>query len=702
TSVENMFIPHAFDLTGNIHPGANSLTVHIRNVIDFAAARMETWGTTALEMGQYWDKTPLYVRKAQHTFGWDIAPRILFGGIWRPVQLRIRCEEEILPDDFFLATRSIDAVHNRADIAIAFGCRIKPAIDPERYEIEVSGTCAESTFAFRMKLQSPFGKWYAAVNDAKLWWPLGYGEQNVYAITVRLFRDGALVDAWDTRAGLRMLHLDFHCDAVDSAKNRFAFICNGEPVMVRGSNWVPVDALHACDEERVPGILRMFRDTHCNIVRVWGGSVYESNAFYDWCDEYGILVWQDFMLGCAMYPQHERFQRIIENEAAVIIKKLRHHPSIALWAGDNEIDRFLYARYGVPTILPSDNIISRRVLKEAVAQHDPYRSYLASSPFIPDEHYLKKRQDDTPEQHLWGPRGYFKADFYAKNTAIFASEIGYHGMPAKKSMERFLSKGKVWGDYNNDEWIVHAADFARRGETGCMEKRNYLMRDQVQNLFGGSVNLDDIDEFILASQITQAEAKKYFIEHFRSRKPSLDSHLDKLGAAAREAGVRAGKTGIIWWNMIDCWPQFSDAVVDHYFEKKIAYEYIKRAQAPLCLMIREDGAKRELVAVNDTMQKVTGAWKIKNIERDTVIIRGAYALDANGAKVLGNIPKHAGTYLLIEWSVGEETMCNHYVNVTSGPRYTFRAQKYGGGEEHVAMSWDFDLYRKSMRGLLQK
>lgn len=690
-SVENMFIPHALDITDAVRSGKNILTVHIKNVIDFAAARMKEWGTTSLEMGHFWDKTPLYVRKAQHMFGWDIAPRILIGGIWRPVYFRVKSREEIIPEEFYIGTRSVDASHSRAEIEISFGCSVAPGIAMGRYEVEVAGVSGESTFTMRTRLLSPFGKWYASVPSPKLWWPAGYGEQDLYDVTVRLLRDGETVDTWKTRTGLRMLHLDFHCDTENTAKNRFSFLCNGVPIAVRGSNWVPADALHASDEERIPKMLAMFRDTHCTIVRVWGGSVYESETFYRLCDEYGILVWQDFMLGCAMYPQHEKFRRIIEDEASCIIKKLRHHPSIALWAGDNEIDQFLFGRYGVPTVLPSDNIISRRVLKEAVAQYDHYRSYLASSPFIPDELYLTKRMYDTPEQHLWGPRGYFKADFYAKNTAVFASEIGYHGMPAKKSMERFLSKDKVWGSYNNDEWIVHAANFVDT-ENSPMGKRNYLMRDQVRHLFGDSVDMDNIDDYILASQITQAEAKKYFIEHFRSRKPPLGS--------ARGTNVQriCGKTGIIWWNMIDCWPQFSDAVVDYYYEKKLAYDYIKRAQEPVCLMVREDGAKREIVAVNDTLKKVAGAWKITDAAGNAAVF-GDFTIDANGSAALGDVPNVNG-FLLIEWTIDGKAYANHYMHVNAGPRYTFRSEVYGGREEKVSMAWDFKEYKKAMAGML--
>jgi beta-mannosidase len=656
--LNNMFVPHVIDVTDAlVKKGTNALSIKIHNIIDAAARNAREWGTSAFEMGHYQDKTGIFVRKAQHMFGWDIAPRILFGGIWRKVSLRIRKRNEIIPEDFHFGVRSIDPVRHRAEISLEWGCTLEPSIDTRRYTIDIQGVCGESTFRFHTRLRSPYGNAYIGVRNPLLWWPAGYGEQPLYNVTVTLLLDDKPVDEYKTRTGIRTIHLDFNHDPADVSKNRCTFIVNGTPVAVRGSNWVPVDALHSCDAERVPDIFRLFKESHCNILRCWGGSVYEEDTLFDLCDEYGIMVWQDFAFACAIYPQNKEFQDLVAEEAKIIIKKLRNHPSLALWSGDNEIDLFVYYLYGMPTILPSDNLISRRVLKEAVAQYDMYRSYLPSSPYFPDDVYLARQPDGMPEQHIWGPRGYFKDDFYAKNTAIIASEIGYHGMPAKKSIQKFLSKDKVWGSYNNDEWIVHAADFTGSGEAGPMGRRNYLMQSQVKHLFGESVRMNDMDEFILASQITQAEAFKFFIELFRGDKPQ--------------------RSGILWWNMIDCWPQFSDAVVDYYFERKLAYDYISRVQEPVCVLIVERADRLEIIAVNDTLKDVSGEWRIIDVVTSVPVVSGDYAIASNGKAVLGDLGKNsAQTFFRIEWKCAGKNCYNHYV--------------CGGAP------WDFSAYCKAM------
>ncbi|MBI4977823.1 MAG: hypothetical protein HZC28_10085 [Spirochaetes bacterium] len=668
---ENMFIPHTVDITKALaKKGKNTLMVTIHNVLDYSSARVKRWGIDGFEFNHLPAYENIFVRKAQHMFGWDIAPRILFGGIQRPVTMQIRRASGIIPEEFYFAVRSLNAEKQQASVDISYGLSLDPDTNWREYELRIEGRCGDSSFSRITPIYFTHGKaQYISISNAKLWWPAGYGEQHLYDISVKLLHKGREIDEYKTRAGIRTAVLDFNADLSNTANNRFQIKVNGVGIFARGSNWVPADALHDGDAERIKKILPMFTDTHCNIVRCWGGSVYEDHAFFEYCDEHGIMVWQDFMFGCARYPQNDEFLAQVRDEAVTIIRKLRNHPSLVLWAGDNEIDSsYTWSNPGHTP--PSANKISRVVLKEAVAYHDPFRSYLPSSPFVTDEMHFAKRHDDTPEQHLWGPRGYFKDDFYAKNTAIFASEIGYHGMPAKKSMARFLSKEKVWGSFNNNEWILHAASPQER-EDGPMGKRNYLMQSQVKHLFGNSVDQNDIDNFILASKITQAEAKKYFIEHFRSRKPASANDLSK-----------PHKTGIIWWNMIDCWPQFSDAIVDYYYEKKLAYEYIKRSQTPVCIMVAENSDERDIVAVNDTLAAVHGEWKIS---ADNALVKsGTFDIAPNGSVRLGTLEKSAAPlFNTLEWTANGTTWRNHYVQ--------------------SAAPWDFSWYVKqsaSFRGEL--
>jgi len=654
-SFDNMFIPHSVDITQTARKkGVNRLAVTIHNPLDYAADRARRWGIGGFEFCHLPFYEAIFVRKAQHMFGWDIAPRILMGGLWRGVSLKVHAPSEILPDDLYFAVRAVDVARSQAMVEIAYGLALDPQTDWQAYELHLEGRSGDHSFAKTIPLRFTHGKDRFAVEGAKLWWPTGYGDQNLYDLTVALFHGGEKVDEYHTRVGLRTVALDFNADLANPGNNRFQIVVNGVGIFAKGSNWVPADALHACDAERIPQMLAMFVETHCNIVRCWGGGVYEGDAFFDFCDAHGLMVWQDFMFGCARYPQTDEFLAGVREEARSVIRRLRNHPALVLWAGDNEVDSsYAWANPGFTP--PSFNKISRVVLKEAVACHDPFRPYLPSSPCVSDEMHAAHRHDATPEQHLWGPRGYFKDDFYRKNTALFASEIGYHGMPARKSLERFLSKDKVWGAYNNDEWILHAANYTDRVDSP-MGGRNLLMLRQVRHLFGDSVAVDDIDEFILASQITQAEAKKYFIELFRAGKPQ--------------------RTGIIWWNMIDCWPQFSDAVVDYYFAKKLAYRYIKRAQEPVALMIAEDArGDLEIVAVNDTLRAARGTWVMTDAANGQVLMAGDYGIEPNGRAALGTLAQTPGMgCLLLEWMVEDGAKRrNHYINAQAP--WDFRAYK---------------------------
>ena len=212
------------------------------------------------------------------------------------------------------------------------------------------------------------------------------------------------------------------------------------PILVKGSNWVPADAFHSRDAGRYEKILALFVDLECNMLRSWGGNVYEDDAFFEICDRNGIMVWQDFAMACAIYPQTPEFLEVMRQEAISVVRKLRNHPSLALWSGDNEVD----VSYYFNGLDPAHNKITREVLPQVVFQCDPYRPYLPSSPYMSPEVIATGLTKLMPEDHLWGPRDYFKSSFYTEHTAHFVSEIGYHGCPGLSSIKRFVDEQHVW------------------------------------------------------------------------------------------------------------------------------------------------------------------------------------------------------------------------------------------------------------------
>ncbi len=637
---DNMLISHEIDVTGAIQIGKNELTVHIRPAVIEARRYPITLNENALP----YNTESLYIRKAPHMFGWDIAPRIVSAGIWRPVYLKERAADRI--DEFYIYTSSCDT--DKANLYFYYNTVISQD-ECLPYTVRVSGKCGASTFECTKKLLHTSGHGSVTVNFPKLWWPRFNGEQNLYDITVTLEKDGNFLDTYKTRIGIRTVALDRTSTTNESGDGEFCFKVNGKKIFCMGTNWVPVDMLHSRDADRLPDVLPMLIDTNCNIVRLWGGNVYENDIFYDFCDENGILLWQDFIMGCASYPQDEDFQKKLYNEAVSVIKRLRHHPSIILWAGDNENDIACNDAWnGQMRLDPNRNVLTRKVLPEAIRLHDYTRPYLPSSPYIDEEAFASKKAPS--EDHLWGPRDYFKGYFYGNSVCHFASETGYHGCPSPESIAKFIPESnlwtskssKAWAGIDNESWLYHAASPDIEEHSQYLY-RIRLMADQVTTLFGESVP-NTLTDFARASQISQAEAKKYFIERFR---------LSKWR-----------RTGIIWWNLVDGWPQFSDAVVDYYLSKKLAYHYIKRSQNPVCLMFDEpkDGSI-SLYAVNefDTDKQIT--YTVTDLTAGKVVASGkATAIAESSAKIdKVGIKAEEKHFYLIKWELDGVEYSNHFI-----------------------------------------
>jgi beta-mannosidase len=259
---------------------------------------------------------------------------------------------------------------------------------------------------------------------------------------------------------------------------------------------------------------------------------------------------------------------------------------------------------------------------------------MAPAVFAAGDHAL------MPEDHLWGPRDYYKSRFYTESTAHFISEIGYHGCPCVESLEEFLPPDALWPWRGNEAWRIHAADtWPEPGPYAC---RIELMAKQVREAFG--IEPSSLEEFVLASQICQAEAKKFFIEMVRLAKWR--------------------RTGVLWWNVMDCWPQFSDAVVDYYFRRKLACLYIQRVQRPACVMMAEpESWACRVVLGNDSRRAVRGTFAIRDADTGAVLLEGPAEAGPNENRTLGSVPASRGEQrmFLIDWDLDGEAGRNHYL-----------------------------------------
>ena len=624
----NMLIPHRFDVTRHLRPDAdNELVVRLRSAVNVARHRLpdacESHFVTNWELAA--------VRKAPHMAGWDIAPRLLSAGIWRSVVLETHEPTEIV--DLFYSTQRIGKSGAQLSIRYHF---TTDARQLDGLALRLTGVCGDHRFVEEFPVTFVSGRHAFEIPGAQLWWPRGYGEPARYAITCELLHNGQIAATRTDKIGLRTLTLD-RTEVTDASGGEFRFDCNGTPILIKGSNWVPLDCLHARDAERYGAAIDLAVDLGCNMLRCWGGNVYEDHAFFEACDAAGILVWQDFALACAIYPQTPEFLETVRHEAETIVRKLRNHPSLAVWCGDNECDE-AYGWAG-DNLDPAHNRITREVLPQVVRRCDPGRPFVPSSPYrSPAQVQLRKRAL-LPEEHLWGPRDYFKSQYYLESRAHFISEIGYHGCPNVSSLRRFLDTDRLWPWRDNSQWITHCSDPIPGG--GPYRYRVQLMANQIHNLFGADA--ENLDDFALMSQISQAEAKKFFIEMVRLQKWR--------------------RTGVLWWNLIDGWPQFSDAVVDYYYGKKLAYHYIRRVQTPVCLMVSEpaDGQVR-VVAGNDSQRDAAGAYRVWDADTNQLLLESDFQAPANANLDLGTVSVAPGEQrlFLLEWTLDGQRYGNHY------------------------------------------
>lgn len=623
---DNMFIPHEYEADGLKSTG-NELVVHIYPSAVEARKRYVPAMASALKYAY----PSLGLRRSAAFYGWDIFPRMACGGIIRGVFLTEYKPEKLV--EYYLYAAKVNEDFAEINLYYNFTANAPDLTD---YKVTVSAKCGDSEFHYECVPWHNMETARFRVEKPKLWYPRGYGEAKIYETTIRLYKNDSVIDEKMLGFGIRAVRLD-RTTLVTDDNAKFEFVVNGKKAFVLGTNWVPVDACHEDYDGRVRRALEMTTDLGCNAVRVWGGGLYETDEFYDYCDRHGIMVWQDFMMACGKYPETPEFVESIAGEVASAVKRLRNHCSIVLWAGDNECD--IAHRWNGFERNPYEYSITREVLPRVLRDHDVLRPYLPSSPFI-ENAAAYAAPWLASEDHIWGPRDYFKGEFYRNSPAYFASETGYHGCPSPQSLAKFLRNPEKMfdGGAPTKEYLAHATS---SGETADepFAYRIKLMAEQVTTLFGEQTELND---FVRASQISQAEAVKYFIEKYRINR---NTH-----------------GGIIWWNVVDGWPQVSDAVVDFYGVKKLAYHYIKRSQSPVCIMGDEADGKLKLYLVNDTSDEIELPYSVKEQYSGKTVLNGKAKCAPYRSEKIAEIELTSGekNFYVFEWTRGGKTERNHF------------------------------------------
>ena len=652
---DNMLRPYRFDITDALNASGNN-DIYVR--INPAVLEARKIFNSAVGKRRYMRAEQEYIRKAPHMYGWDIMPRAVSAGFWRSVSLEVKKTNQF--DNIFWMTDKIDREKKTADLLLDWQISTDYLnIDGLYIEIEIAKD-GKKVFSRKEAIYAFCGRQRLTLENVEYWWPRGYGDPVLYDTKIRLIDDkNKVLDERESKLGIRTVDLIRTETSTHENPGCFYFNVNGVPVFVRGINWSPTSIFHSKDLELLPQTFDLVLQLNCNLIRCWGGSVYESDEFYRLCNENGVMVWQDFSFACTAYPQDKDFAQKVREEAIQTIIRLRNNPSLVLYCGNNENDISIEANFK-KSMDPNYDVISRDILRRAIWEYDPIRDYLPSSPYISPEGFKLDPNGSMPMTHLWGERGWFKAPYYANTQAHFCAEIGYQGCPSRSTLEKTVDAEYVYpwtadGKWN-EQWMIHSVrphpDF--HGADG----RNDWMLTQPVFLFG-EPKTKDLDEFIARSQFTHCEAMKFFVETFRMGRPV--------------------KSGIVLWNLREGWPTFSEALVDYYYQKKPGFYYITRVYQNTCVMVGEPvNGMHPVVVDNETLEPKTGKITIRDAENDKVIYNSSFNVPANSNMTVGFLPdQEQQTMWIIEYTVDgqKDKLMNHYLvgqppfNVTDYERW---------------------------------
>jgi beta-mannosidase len=576
-TTNNMFHPWRFDVTDTLLAGkANDL------VVVFDPWRKFTKGKDVTDQWSAFDKERVWTRKAQMETGWDWGPRMVMSGIWRPVRLEI--VDSVRLASWHFKTLKADAKNAVVELEVQLDRVSKKPVEVEitlrNGGQKISGTVTTSGSAAKLRLTVP---------EPKLWWPRNIGKPNLYEITILARIEGQTVDQIKAKSGIRTVEL-IQKPQGGGCKS-FTFAVNGKKVFLAGADWIPAhNFLSSVTPERYRRHLQAAADANMNAIRVWGGGIYEDEAFYNICDELGLCVWQDFMFACAFYPGNDaEFLANVENEFRQVIPRLRVHPSIVLWNGNNEnqwIDDQVF--WKKPKRKMPDRGIYHDLLPKVTKQLDGTRPYWPSSPFGGNDHN-DWRQGNHHSWQVWGggkvPRKFGENPGHPDGTDIsdvrhykhyadvvprFCSEYGIHGLPYQKTLAAYLSPHEMK--------LNHKALYYRNKAGEKLD----IIQSFLKYITGWA---KDYKELELKSQLAQARGLQFGIKH----------HRRNLWQCS----------GSLIWQLNDCWPGFSWSLLDYDVLPKPSYFAVKRAFAPLMLSIACRDERYQLWAVNTSGK----AWK---------------------------------------------------------------------------------------------
>lgn len=581
---DNMFRTWEFDVGAILQAGENEIEVSFDSALRFGQARLAerhipSWSTDT-------HKLPggNYVRKCQSNFGWDWGPKLVTCGIWRDIAL-------LAFSGARLADVHVQQDHSQPD-QVTLSCHVtaeRVAAVPLQVHCNVhfgGETIGTQTVA----LAEETAVVTLAIPDPQRWWPNGLGKQPLYTVTVILADEaGQPLDTWQRKIGLRTLRLVRQADEWGES---FHFACNGVPFFAKGANWIPADSFipRLSDAHYTP-LLQAAAAANMNMLRVWGGGIYEQPIFYELCDQLGICVWQDFMFACATYPTFDGdFMANVEQEAWENIRRLRHHACLALWCGNNELEQGLVHDTWTDWAMSWEDYskLFDRLLPQLVAELDPETDYWPSSPHTPHDDRRRWNDPRWGDAHIWDVwHGMEPFEYYYTCFHRFNSEFGFQSFPEPQTVRTFT----VPVDRNITSYVM---EHHQRSPSGNSKIMHYML-----DWFRLPTSFDMT---VWLSQILQGMAVKHAVEHWRRTMPR---------------GM-----GTLYWQLNDCWPAASWSSLDYDGRWKALHYMARHFYAPLLVssIADRDAGTVAVHVTSDKRQDVAGevVWQVSTVPGETI------------------------------------------------------------------------------------
>jgi beta-mannosidase len=590
-AADNMFRIWRVSVKGYLHTGKNLLRVVFPSPIKAAqeVAARDPW--------QPKTKTDFktYIRKAAYEYGWDWGPRFVTSGIWRPVQLE--AWDKVRIADFAIRQRDVssEVAHADAEVEVesasAGSARVSVQYTDNGKPVTLSTVA--NLHAGRNIIDLP-----VEIRQPKLWYPAGYGDQPLYEFTAQVGAVGQPAETRKVKAGLRSIVLHRQ---LDKWGRSFELIVNGIPVFAKGADVIPFDSfpnrVTTADYRR---ILESARDANMNMIRHWGGGYYETDEFYAICDELGIMVWQDFMFGNDWQPGTYDFKLNIEAEADDQVRRLRNHPSIVVWCGNNETESALgwNGRQSLPADVRyqmwQDYLTEfSGILPRVVARLDSETPYWPSSPSADYEALSDHYQ--SGDAHIWDVwHGRVPFSTYETHHARFVTEYGFQSFPEMKTIEAFTLPEDRTGIFT-PVMLGH-----QKNDEGNSIIHDYLLKDYSEP--------KDFASFLYVSQVLQAEGIKIGAEHFRRSRPET--------------------MGSIFWQLNDCWPVASWSSIDYYGRWKALQYYARRFYAPILVSPHVEDGSLKVYIVSDKTKAAPATLRVRLMDfGGKVLLEDSHAVD---------------------------------------------------------------------------